>query len=91
MLLLISCPLSIFAQNKTLTGTVRDAIDVVIGASVTVKGDKSIGTITDMMVISNSLYLFRLRNWWFRLLVMKTRLFLLVTKPILQLRLKNLQ
>ena len=48
LLLLISCPLSIFAQNKTLTGTVRDAIDVVIGASVTVKGDKSIGTITDM-------------------------------------------
>ena len=48
MCLLISCPLSIFAQNKTLTGTVRDAIDVVIGASVTVKGDKSIGTITDM-------------------------------------------
>lgn len=48
MLLLIGCPLSIFAQNKTITGTVRDAIDVVIGASVTVKGDKSIGTITDM-------------------------------------------
>lgn len=48
MLLLISCPLGIFAQNKTLSGTVRDAIDVVIGASVTVKGDKSIGTITDM-------------------------------------------
>lgn len=48
MLLLISCPLSIFAQNKTITGTVRDAIDVVIGASVTVKGDNSIGTITDM-------------------------------------------
>ena len=40
MLLLISCPLSIFAQNKTLTGTVRDAIDVVIGASVTVEGSK---------------------------------------------------
>ena len=48
MLLLIGCPLSIFAQNKTITGTVRDAIDVVIGASVTVKGDKTIGTITDM-------------------------------------------
>lgn len=48
MFLLISCPLSIFAQNKTITGTVRDAIDVVIGASVTVKGDNSIGTITDM-------------------------------------------
>ena len=39
MLILISCPLSILAQNKTITGTVRDAIDVVIGASVTVKGD----------------------------------------------------
>lgn len=48
MLLLISCPFSLFAQNKTVTGTVRDAIDVVIGASVTVKGDNSIGTITDM-------------------------------------------
>ena len=48
MLLLIGCPLSIFAQNKTITGTVRDAIDVVIGASVTVKGNNSIGTITDM-------------------------------------------
>lgn len=48
MLLLISCPLSIFAQNKTITGTVRDAIDVVIGASVTVKGNTSIGAITDM-------------------------------------------
>lgn len=47
-LLLISCPLSIFAQNKTITGTVRDAIDVVIGASVTVKGNSSIGAITDM-------------------------------------------
>ncbi len=48
MLLLMSCPLSLFAQNKTITGTVRDAIDVVIGASVTVKGNSSIGTITDM-------------------------------------------
>lgn len=48
MLLLIGCPLSIIAQNKTITGTVRDAIDVVIGASVTVKGNNSIGTITDM-------------------------------------------
>lgn len=48
MLLLMSFPLSIFAQNKTITGTVRDAIDVVIGASVTVKGNNSLGTITDM-------------------------------------------
>ena len=48
MLLLISCPLSIFAQNKTITGTVRDAMDVVIGASVTVKDNNSVGTITDI-------------------------------------------
>lgn len=48
MLLLIGCPLSLIAQNKTLTGTVRDAIDVVIGASVTVKGNNAVGTITDM-------------------------------------------
>lgn len=48
MLLLMSFPFSIFAQNKTITGTVRDAIDVVIGASVTVKGNTGIGTITDM-------------------------------------------
>ena len=48
MLLLISFPFSLFAQNKTITGTVRDAIDVVIGASVTVKGNAGIGTITDM-------------------------------------------
>ena len=53
MLILISCPLSILAQNKTITGTVRDAIDVVIGASVTVKGNSSVGTI--WMVTLNSL------------------------------------
>ncbi len=48
MLLLTGCSLGIFAQNRTITGTVRDAVDVVIGASVTVKGNNSIGTITDM-------------------------------------------
>lgn len=48
MLLLIGCPLSLLAQDKTITGTVRDAIDVVIGASVTVKGNPSVGTITDI-------------------------------------------
>ncbi len=47
MILLISCPLSLLAQNKTITGTVKDAMDVVIGASVVVKGT-SIGTITDL-------------------------------------------
>lgn len=47
--LLIGCPLGIFAQTKTITGTVRDAMDVVIGATVTVKGgDGSVGTITDV-------------------------------------------
>lgn len=48
MFLLTGCSLGIFAQNRTITGTVRDAVDVVIGASVTVKGNSSIGTITDM-------------------------------------------
>ncbi|WP_071147316.1 SusC/RagA family TonB-linked outer membrane protein [Bacteroides ihuae] len=47
MILLISCPLSILAQNKTITGTVKDAMDVVIGASVVVKGSAT-GTITDL-------------------------------------------
>lgn len=47
MILLISCPLSIFAQSRTITGTVRDAMDVVIGASVKVKGSSG-GTITDL-------------------------------------------
>lgn len=48
MILLISCPLTILAQNRSITGTVRDASDVVIGASVTVKGHNSVGTITDI-------------------------------------------
>lgn len=47
MILLISCPLSILAQNKMITGTVRDAMDVVVGTSVIVKGT-TVGTITDM-------------------------------------------
>lgn len=48
IILLISFPLNVLSQNKTITGTVKDANDVVIGASVTVKGQASIGTITDM-------------------------------------------
>ena len=48
IILLISFPLNVLAQNKTITGTVRDANDVVIGASVTVKGQSSVDTITDM-------------------------------------------
>ena len=47
MLLLVSCTLSAFAQNKTITGTVKDASDVVIGASVVVKGTTK-GTMTDI-------------------------------------------
>ena len=42
IILLISFPLNVLAQNKTITGTVRDANDVVIGASVTVKGQSSV-------------------------------------------------
>jgi len=47
MLLLVSCTFSAFAQNKTITGTVKDASDVVIGASVVVKGTTK-GTMTDL-------------------------------------------
>ena len=72
MLLLIGSSLSIFAQNKTITGTVRDAIDVVIGASVTVKSNNSIGTITDMD--GNFLYRLLQRSWLFHLLVMIIKL-----------------
>lgn len=43
----MSCTLSAFAQNKTITGTVKDATDVVIGASVVVKGTAK-GTMTDI-------------------------------------------
>ncbi|TWV13076.1 TonB-dependent receptor [Bacteroidaceae bacterium HV4-6-C5C] len=46
--LLISFSLSMFAQTKVITGTVRDAADVIIGASVTVKGHAGLGTITDI-------------------------------------------
>ncbi len=46
--LLISFSLSMFAQTKVITGTVRDAADVIIGASVTVKGNAGLGTITDI-------------------------------------------
>lgn len=48
MLLLVSGTLGVFAQTRTVTGVVRDASDVVIGASVIVKGNASVGTITDM-------------------------------------------
>ena len=48
LLISVSFPFSAFAQNRTITGTVRDAQDVVIGASVTVKGHSTLGTITDM-------------------------------------------
>ena len=48
MLLLVSGTLGVFAQTRTVTGIVRDASDVVIGASVIVKGNASVGTITDM-------------------------------------------
>lgn len=48
MLLLISCPLSLFSQDKTITGTVLDKTgESIIGASVLVKGTVN-GTITDV-------------------------------------------
>jgi len=64
---------------------------VVIGASVTVKGDKSIGTITDMDGNFKLSVPVSAKELVVSLLVMKIKLFLLVTKPILQLRSKNLQ
>ena len=73
MLLLISFPFSLFAQNKTITGTVRDAVDVVIGASVMVKGNTGVGTITDMDGKLLSLCQLLQRNWSFRLSVMITK------------------
>ncbi len=46
--LLVSCSLSALAQNKTITGTVKDASNLGIpGASVVVKGT-STGSITDL-------------------------------------------
>lgn len=48
MFVLISFPLAVLAQNRTITGTIRDAYDVVIGASVTVKENKTVGAITDI-------------------------------------------
>lgn len=48
LLLIIGLPLCLLAQNREIKGTVRDASDVVIGASVIVKGHNNIGTVTDM-------------------------------------------
>ncbi len=48
MLLIVCCPLGMFAQQRNITGTVRDAIDVITGASVMLEGNSSVGTITDL-------------------------------------------
>lgn len=47
LLMVISCPLSMLAQ-KSISGVVRDASDVVIGATVTAKNSKNIGAVTDI-------------------------------------------
>ena len=73
MLLLISFPFSLFAQNKTITGTVRDAVDVVIGASVMVKGILVLVLLLTWMVNLLSLCQLLQRNWSFRLSVMITK------------------
>ena len=45
-LILTQC---LYAQNKTITGTVTDSTqEPLIGVNVTVKGNSSVGTITDM-------------------------------------------
>ena len=73
MLLLISFPFSLFAQNKTITGTVRDAVDVVIGASVMVKAILVLVLLLTWMVNLLSLCQLLQRNWSFRLSVMITK------------------
>lgn len=80
-----------FAQNKTLTGTVRDAIDVVIGASVTVKGDKSIGTITDMDGNFKLSVPVSAKELVVSFIGYEDQTVLIGNKTHLQLRLKNLQ
>lgn len=47
MVLMTGLSLDAFAQDKVITGTVKDAKDVIIGASVKVDGSK-VGTVTDM-------------------------------------------
>ena len=47
LLMLIALPQCIYAQ-KTVTGVVRDASDVVIGATVIANGAKNVGTVTDI-------------------------------------------
>lgn len=46
VLLCVAMPAA--AQTATVTGTVRDQQDVIIGASVTLAGNKSVGTVTDV-------------------------------------------
>ena len=48
MLMLLTCSLTLHAQGVTVTGTVTDAsAEPLIGASVVVKGQTSLGTVTD--------------------------------------------
>lgn len=47
LLMFVSCPLSMLAQ-KTVTGVVRDASDVITGATVVAKTANNVGTVTDV-------------------------------------------
>lgn len=62
IILLISFPLNVLAQNKTITGTVRDANDVVIGASVTVKDNLLLVLLRIWMEITHCLFRHRRKN-----------------------------
>ena len=47
--LTLALPLSLYAQNKTITGTVTDSKqEPLIGVNVTVKGNSTLGAITDI-------------------------------------------
>ena len=48
LVVLMAFPISALAQDRVITGIVRDAMGEVAGASVTVKGNTAIGTMTDL-------------------------------------------
>ncbi|MCF0244695.1 MAG: TonB-dependent receptor [Bacteroidaceae bacterium] len=48
VVLLLSAPLGLFAQTRTVTGVVRTATETLIGATVTADGKSNVGVITDI-------------------------------------------
>lgn len=62
LLMMVMCVGALAQSNITITGTVKDSNgEELIGASVVVKGNTSLGTVTDFNGISNSLCLQKIR------------------------------